>query len=336
MRIIKRYEVVLNLSAQELFSNINATIMDKLRKQFEGRCYKSSLIMTIKEVEKRSPVTLATSILNGSGDVNVQFTAESIIYQEGDILSGCEVVRIERNNRIICKYEHAVVNLRGNKNLQNLKPGQFINVQVNGAVYPIFHDKITINALPYAYSTKFTIYFTTLNAKAIPLEQIQLIKEKLSDIDAEYKLYSAANTKVVKFLNELYYPYKTAFNPKQKLEKYLEFDDIYEIASSLVAGKKGSDKRIGLCRHPLIDKSSPTVLSVGAELLQEHSNSELLNAETYEISAVEEIPGTVVLKLLDDYLKYIRMLRESAEIYGAEKKLDEHSNIWNIYNRMKK
>lgn len=337
MRIVKIYETIINLTAVELFTNIDATVMDKLRKRYEGVCYKSSLIMKILEITKRDPPKLAISRLDGSGDVNVQFTAEAIVYQEGDILVGCEVVRVERNNRIICKYANAVINLRGNRNLQSLKPGQLITVLVEGTHYTINHDKITITALPYAYPSKFTIYFTTLNPKNISFEQLQLIKDKLNDIDEEYKKYSQAPTRIVKVLNETYYPYKTPFSAKQKLDKYLGLDDIYEIASQLVkSDKKTATTEIGLARHPFIDKSTPHVLTVGTELLANPSSSDLLNAETYAITAVKEAPGTVVLTLLDDYLGYLRMVREAAELYQTEKLWNEHSNIWRIYDSMKR
>src|SRR5579883_1448026 len=163
MKIIKIYETVINLSAKEMYSGIDDVIMNRLKKRFEGKCEKNSLITKIIGIRKRSKCVMAKSRLEGDGDVNVQFIAESIVYNDGDILTGCEVQRIERGNRIICKNDMAVINIKGNRNLQSLKAGQKITIKITSVSYLKDRDKITIYGVPYSYSYKFTMFSTLID-----------------------------------------------------------------------------------------------------------------------------------------------------------------------------
>src|SRR5208282_5200886 len=103
-RIEKVYETIINLSAQEMFAGIDRVIMDKLKKNFEGKCRENSLIVSINKIIKRSSCQLAKSRTDGSGDVSVQYQAAAMTYQAGDILPNCEIIRIERSHQIMCKY----------------------------------------------------------------------------------------------------------------------------------------------------------------------------------------------------------------------------------------
>jgi hypothetical protein len=337
MHITKIYETVLNITAIEMYSNLDLIIVDKLRAKYEGVCEKSTLILKIIGVVKRSKCRFVTDRLDGSGSICVQFTAEAIVYHENDILVGCEVQKVERNNRIICKYEHAVVNIKSNKNLQTLKPGQFITTQVINSTYTTGQKMITVNALPYIYPSNFTIYM--LDTTSVAFEDIEILERKIVDIDEEYKLYAKANTKLVNKLQDYYYPFKNDFNHKQSLPKGMAYESVYDMAMKFMESEKSKSKtksfELAIFRHPIIEKSTPYVMTVDQKTLKAGIETDLLDPQQYNITMITQPAAHVFLKLLDDYLKFLRMIREMSEIYNTESKLEDHHNIWNIYQRLK-
>lgn len=338
MKIIKLYETVINLSATEMFSKIDLVVMDKLKQRFEGKCEKNSLIVRILEIVKRSKCKLAKSRLDGSGDVNVRFTAEAIIYNDDDILTGCEVQKIERGNKIICKHEIAVVNIKGNRNLQSLKPGQKITIKIVSVSYLKGKDKITIYGVPYSYSYKFIIYSTTIDPSSISFENIEVLKKKLQEIDEEAKLYEKIDKKAVAFFNNTYYPFKESFDSFRKSisKTKIPLIDVYDLTKTLITSTKKDDQPVFLMRHPIIDKSTSLTFKLDDDDLKSKTISDLLDPQSYEVEIVKENIAFVLLNFLNDYLSHIRILREMTEIYPAEKDIDDHSNIWGIYNRLKK
>lgn len=337
MKIIKIYETILNLSATEMYSNIDATVLDKLKKIFEGKCEKNTLIINILGINKRSQCKMTKNRLDGSGDVNVQFKAEAIMYSENDILTGCEIQNIERGSKIICKHEHAIVNIKNIRNLQSLKPGNKLVVKILGVSYPKGKEKITIQGTPYTYSYKFTIYLTDFSVD-ITDEQIVLIKNKLKEIDSEYELYKNSDTKLVDYFNNIFYPFKTNYDKYKKSfnNKKVDIINIYNMAQDLVNNKLKEKKTLALFKHTLIDKSVPDVFSVLDTDLASGISGDLLNTELYEINIIKEDIILVLLTFLNDYLLHIKCIKEMTEVYDSEKEIENHVNLWTVYNRLKK
>ena len=343
MKIIKVYETIINLSAVELFSNIDEVVKNKLEKRYENKCEKNSLIIRILDIVKRSECKMAKNRLDGAGDVDVQFRAEAIVYNDDDILTGCEVQRIERGNKIICKHERAVINIKGNKNLQSLKPGQKITIKISSVSYLKSRDKITIHGVPYSYSYKFIIYSTTLSN--ITMENMEILKKKLQEIDDEYKLYEQSDKKLVKFFNDMFYQYKKKFDDtKNDFESSkIHLLDVYELTTKIIQDKnpdkyletKPNDE-LYLFRHPIIDKSTPLICRLNESDFKKGISGNFFDTEVYNIEVVKENIVFVLLNFLNDYLCYIRIIKEMTAIYPTEKELENHNNIWSIYNRLKR
>lgn len=340
MRIVGLYETILNLSGgTDLWQNIDDVILDKLRKKYEGRCEKNTLILKILGIKQRSKVEMAISRLDGSGDVNVQYTAEAIIFPTGDIITGCEIQKIERAN-IICKYQHAVIKIRNTQHLQSLKPGQFLTVKVLDAIYTLGRPHVTVTAVPYSYTFNTTVYITTLDPKSISFENIELLKKRLEDIDQEYKLYEEANNKIVERIANTFYPFKTPYQgAKMKLPEGISLGDIYDLTKKLLESKpsaSGSIEPVALSRHPIIDKSTSHVLLIDVAAFKKGITTDLFDPAQYGVETVNENAGEVLYKLLTEYWIYIRMLRESAEVFTSEKIMEQHNNLWSIYLRIKR
>lgn len=336
MKIIKIYETVINISAAEMYKGIDMILMSRLKQRFENKCEKNSLVINIQSIVRRSCCRLAKSRLDGSGDVDVQFKAESIIYNDNDILTNCEIQKIERGNKIICKYDRAVISVDGSRGLYSLKPGQKITIKISSVSYPQGKDKITINGAPYISSIKFNLYSASINLD-ITSENIELLKQKIQEIDDEYKLYESSDKKSIKFFNDIYYPYNQNFIDFKKNFKNTKIDlvDIYDLTKKLIISKKFEPNLI-LFRHTIIDKSTPLVFKINEEDLKSGITDTLLDKNSYNITFIREDVTFVLLALLNDYLSHIKTIREMTEIYITEQDIESHSNIWSIYNRLKK
>jgi hypothetical protein len=356
MKIEKVYETVINLSAQEMDADIDQVVMDKLKKYFEGRCRENSLVISINKIIKRSKCQMAKSRTDGSGDVNVQYQAEAITYSPGDILPNCEIFRIEKDRQIMCKYDDKVIALiKGNPLFQRLKPKQKIAILIRGVSYVKEKDRITAYGIPYTYPTNFTIYafseeFDSSTLSPIALEKdeadasedIEILRRKLLQIETEKNALEETDANVRKFLADVYYPYKQSpANNIGKLPKSIQLYDLSELLNIVHDKKSKHAKKFVqgtlLFRHPVIDKSTSVVMiSESEDLKKGLSHEDLFNPDTYKFSLVYEKPTRILMALLDDYLKFIVLLKETATEFGKESALASHQNVWDMYRFIKK
>lgn len=333
MLIVKEYEVILNLSATELYRKIDDIILEKLTNIFQNKCEKNSLIIKILKIIKRSGVYMTKTRLDGSGDVNVQFSAEAIVYNENDILTNCEVTRIEKGNKIICKHPYAIAIIRGSNILQSLTEKQKIIVLVQNVRYLKNKDKIIVVGVPYTISNKFTIYATI--PKISNTEDIIILNKKIKEIDEEFKLYEKANKKMVKFFNDLFYPYKKTISLEQLTHQSSKIKvlDFYNFSQQIIK-KDTSISKIYIFRHPIIEKNTTNAFEVNEKDFESGIPGKILDTKLFKIEIVEENITSVLLKLLNDYLSFIRMINELTEIY-SENEIESHKNLWDTYNRYK-
>lgn len=326
MKLIKIYETAINLSAVEMYQGVDLVVSEKIQKYFVGKCEKNSFIINFLGIEKISHCRMNKNLLDGSGQVSVQFKAEAIVYNDDDILTGCEVQQIVKGNKIICKYENAIINIKGNKNLQSLKSNQKLTIKVITVSYLKGKDKITIYGIPYSYSYKFNIFLTNSDKKEISGENMEIINAKISDIQEEIKLISEINKKTYEFFNEMYYPFTQ--------NKNISSEPGFEIISILDFVKKldNTSKKIILIRHPVIDKSTPNIMLYQKDV---DLNSKYFNTKYFEFKLITESLDFVILNILNDYLSHIKAIKEMCSVYPTDMDIENHNNIWNIYRRLK-
>lgn len=322
MKIIKDYETIINISASEMYGDINKVLMEKLITRFENKCEKNSLITKILEIIKRSSCHLAKSRLDGSGDINVQFRAEAIVYYEDEILTGCEVQKIERKSKIICKHKSAVINIKGNRNLQSLNVGQMLTIKITSVSYLKGKDKITIHGVPYSYSYSFIVYQP--NNNIIPNESIIMIKNKIQKINDELTLHEKSNKTLLTFFDNMFYPFTKKFDKKGN-----NYIDIIDLANQLINGNKPDLQNKYLSRHPIINKSTPFVLELN------DTNNSLMDPNIYDVNICVESLDFIIIKILNDYYTHLKVIRELSEIFMDDQLFNSHTNIWNIYEKLK-
>jgi hypothetical protein len=327
MHIKKVYETIVNLSATEMYGNIDEVVLYKLKKNFEGKCRENSLIINISEIKKRSMCKLSKSQTDGSGSVSVQYVAEAITYNSGDILPLCQIISIEKNHSILCEYDkNTVVWIKGNRNIRGLRIGQKIAIIVMNVRYGTSLGKIVVYGLPYTYPGKFIVYNT--NPADVTGEDNEIITLKLEEIAKEQELYSATDSKVRQFLNDIYYPYVDKFSPADLPGE----TNLVELTGFAL---KPSPAPLLMCRPQVINKSEDAFISMTFDnYVKMRESDSILFGDRHEL--ISESYGRAIIALLDDYLQYIHLIRELASEFSTEKNLESHNNLWNMYRHIKK
>jgi len=337
MKIKKQYESIVTLTSIELYMpDIDIVILDKLRKIFEGRCFKSSLIFKILRIIRRSFVRPAQNLTDGSGSINVVFEAEAIVYNENDIITDCVVKNVERSGELICKIDHAAIHIRGNIILRGIQIGQTIPIRVVTVRYSKGKDNITINATPYFHPMSFFLYKTDISPK-VPQETIDVLTELLNLANETEEAYEKLDPKLREFFTNTFYPF---LEDSDKFEKHKEpkFSSLSMIdEAKRFIKSEGNETPMFIIRHPRTDKVNPTIFHIDESVFKgDIPKLPLLDMKLYDIKIVKESYAQILINYIEEYIGYLRMIQELTETFNTEEKRQEHKNIWAIYNKLKR
>jgi hypothetical protein len=208
--------------------------------------------------------------------------------------------------------------ITGNRNLQSLHPGQKITVIVSEARCLNAQDKIVVYGVPYAYPDKFTVFI--LSSNDMSSEEVDIINRKINEINETLEAFNKTDKNIRKFLIDIYYPYTS--HPKNKTSGTISLMNVMSLLDKL-------KKDVVLYRPPRLDKSTDAALITTSDKVVEIAQHEVCDV-------VHETFDRVIMSLLDDYHKFLELIRESAEKFGTEKELSLQNNIWDIYRNSKR
>ncbi len=268
MEIERTYEKILNISAVEMYTkDIDGMILDKLRQTYNGRCENSTLIKDVKKIIKRSQIELARDRLDGSGTISVMFLAMALVYEQGSIMVGCEIVNIDRVNQIACKFKDSLVYIPSNPKLSVLRRGDKIITRVIRASYTQKQKIISVVAEMYFCPSDFII----LAVKIVPLEQDKKLQAqdllgKIADILVKRDELTAKNKTKWARLEKLFYPFHDeSFIVSDHITKYAQAGfkhiNMIDYAKSVLTTIP-KQKVVYLTRHPIILKSQPWIYEI--------------------------------------------------------------------------
>ena len=342
MRIKKQYEVIVNLSAGESYTgDIDAVVMSKLRK-YEGRCLSSSMVEKITRIVTRSMWMPDAELADGSGNINVIFEADAIIYHEGDIITNCTVNHIERTGDgrlgLICQTVHAAVHIRGNTSLRDVQTGQIIPIKVNTVRYSKGQKSITINATPYFQSMEFFLVKTNIDPSAARQEDVETLQILLEQQAEMKKKLDSAEPKLVKFFTDTFHPFKDdkIKTPAKFSEKSI-IAESKRLVDSLGKESKAAENIVFSVRHPQHAREGVDFFHIEEGFFKgELPKIELLNPKSYQIKIVSASYTRILISYLQEHISYLNMIYEMTQLYDTEEKRKKHKNIWAIYDRLKR
>lgn len=346
VRILKEYETKINISPTDLFAGTfsdNAFLLEYLRAKFEGKCMDSTFVLSIRQILMRSMMTIDKSDLAGGGHLHVRFSAEAIVHVAKSVLVGCEVMAVEREGNIMCKHEHAIVHIKGNKNFSP-NVGEKIIARVIKIGYPVDSKSMSVGAIPYYIP--HTFHITIVKPNPIGAAEKELLHRKLAELDNIKKLYASADQTSILFFEDLFYPYSIKLFDMKRSNLVLRTNhvswDIAQLAEAAIqdttVSKLQMGESIALSRHSAIPKQSAHVLVLKIDEVRaiKDDQTDPFNDKTkFEMKVVAGNYTATLLELLDDYCEYLSVLVECANTYSTDKIRRAHQRLWAVYNLTK-
>jgi len=196
MRLIRNFVTRLDVyDMKDIYSDLDELTMRLLTEKFVNRCFKSSFIIRIVSIIKRSVCALSTTTLVGNGYMNVMFEAEVLVFSPSEIVTGCVVQNIDKVGRITClSTDNTIaVYIKEDPRLRSIKVGQFLPIRVGRVKYKTGTTAISINAVPYiATPPKLIIY----NIKPLTREDAEYLQEILNQVNEEEARHTGINKKI--------------------------------------------------------------------------------------------------------------------------------------------
>lgn len=286
--------------------DLENNMMNILRDKYEGKCYKSALIIKIANI-----VAISDCYINQLGEptfgtVDVMFEAQVQYYDEGEIVTGCVIVNKDSYG-ITCMTEHACIMIATEPNIQSLVKDQKIAIRVVKALYKIGASKISINGVPYLPMKKYYIYRVFVEPSVNIGDYLAPI---LNRIKAEQESVVESNAR--KFFEHIIYAFKEISSPQGKTVTFGE-----AISSANQFKLIGRDTKM----HPLTDS------------LQFYED--LPNDPNAILFATEMPVHVALLRLFEEYCGNMQCVREMLEIYKSETEFASHKNLWAIFAKFK-
>jgi hypothetical protein len=323
MIIQKILETYLDLiEPQHIFAaDVEEVCMHLLTNKFVNKCYKSCYILRINKLIRTSGRYMIDS-LEGYSSICVSFEVDAIIYQEGEIINGCKITKIEPYGRIYAESKYTSIQLKQDKSLSIFKEDNIIPVIVKTVRYYPNKDKISVGAIPFIpLFPVLTIY----NVKEpLTQEQIPKIEYILKSIKVELdaiKKLSTTETKAYNFFKLLVYPFKKTqsfeSNSKVKNSKFkkrpLELKELLSIKNGMIC------RPIELAKH-------------NNQFYYSNESPSKLN----NIIVIDDSMFNISINILNDYLLHLITLREMYEYYPDVKVISKYTDIWKIFKMLKK
>jgi hypothetical protein len=330
MRILKEYEIKLNISATTMYSGLltEQYLLNHIKDRFEGKCLDGSFLTNVRTISERSMVQMDKNDLAGGGSLCVVVRAEAIVYPPESIIVGAEVTTIERDGRIICKYDNAIIHLKGDKRFSPNK-GDLIPVRVIRTGYPPGSTNMNIAAQPFFIRPSF--YMKLFKPDPLSNEEQDLIKRKMTEISDVKTAYDACDKKLVQFFEDLFYPFKDDYS-KGKAKCPFDTKDIIALTTKQDLPKQ---KPLLLSRHSMIHKSSTDAIILDVDTVKKLPVSPWADKNVLDIQIAPASFGATMLELLDDYCSFLSCIVQCCEVYNTEIIRKKHQKIWTIYQQIK-
>lgn len=316
MRIQKSLETRLDLSDPDDILNprLIEVCMKHLSARFEGKCYMSCLVLKILRIKKHSQRYMSRD-LSGNAYIYVNFEVAGIIYNKGEIVTGCNIVKIEPDGRIHAKSKYAGLQIRQDSSLVNIyKEGQTVPFITKRVLYNPAQSAISIEALPFTpVFPRTVIYKISEPLNEVDKEKILYLFEQLREVQKEVDNLREISKKAYIFFQDLLYPFKKPVEFKEKdLEKRKLSPDIMEMKSGY------------LCQPR---ESRFHKMEIFATDKQEHES---------EWKIQEESLGFILETFLRNVTLHYRTLLEFVESYPTFDKVQEYKAIWRMFNMLKR
>jgi hypothetical protein len=333
-KIIKHRLNIINMN--ELYcKDYQKMRIDKLNKQFLGKCINSILITKINRIITSSQIRTNPQLLDGSTHFDICFEVEGIIYMLNEIIPDIQIIDINKKT-IIGNSKYANVSIPLIPELNIFKTGDLTPVIARKIQYNIYSNKISISAnifLPIP-KTEIPIYIPkgNLQNNSSLNDLFKILDELINSLD---KLSKEDKT-IKDFFIKLVYPYKNVLSYKN-----IKFTDnennniILNCNSEILSSKNNLDKLKN--KAFFLPDSYLNNISIYTVDYDKLTKSNIWTYEKNINFIILELDFTEIIKVfLTEFIKKHNELLSLISTYTPIKKLNNSNHIWKLYNSYKK
>jgi len=304
-----------------LSANKDDVCIRLLTNKFVNKCYKSCFILKINKIIRTSGRYM-TDNLDGYASICVLFEVDAIVYQENEIINGCQITKIESYGQIYAESQYASIQLKQDQASLILKEKNIIPIIVKTVRYFPNKDKISVAGISFIpIFHKLVIYKVKSPLENQYIPQLQAMFDLINDEINKIKKFSTTQTKSYTFFKTLLYPFKKEqqfeLNTDVKQFKFkkrnLELKEIMSINNGLI------------CRPVELEKYK-----------QQFYYSNLSDKINNDTIIIEDSMFHIAMNILNDYLLHIISLRELSEYYSSLEIITKYKDIWTMYKKLKK
>jgi hypothetical protein len=313
MKIQKPLETRLDFSdpADIINPDVVGLCMRHLTEKYVGKCYMSCLIVKINKILRHS-LRYMSRDLSGSAYISVAFEVDAIIYTKGEIINGCDIVKIESDGRIHAKSKFAGIQIRQDTSLMNIyKEGQIVPFIVNRVQYNPAQNEASVEAIPFTPLFPDNIVYSV--EKPMSEEDQKRIKELFNQVDnlkSKINMLDLNSNKALEFFQALVYPFKkdTIFNEVEASKLEFTWDSVKNISGYI-------------CQ--------PIELKINSGFIYHFKNKPKGKVNDEKLVAVLD-------KFLINIIQHYQAMLGFVETYPTFAKVQEYKDIWRMYNMLKK
>ena len=338
MKVIKHFETSIDITdIEKLYQPLSIILMEELKAKYEGRCFKSSYVIEIKEITHYSSCEISTDHQQCIGLVDVMFSALVEIYTPGNIIPLCHLEIKRSNGEFIAKSNDAKIQLVPNENdkiLPAFKVGDKFPIQVKDVTYgPHQKEMSIVGCLPEIKPEKLVIYkINPADYKELfTVKQLKAIEEFIS-VNDKSKWISGLNAADKKKLDEyvaVTYPYQNNKVPSMPKTSQFNFMDVKELS------KLNLEKQpFYICYPPEISRSRPFGYFISNIPLEQSIDSKTSFLHQLKNSIFEENPMVVITEWITVHHNYMEMIKSLTENYPSPTS-DRYKALWGLIHLKK-
>lgn len=294
MKIQRIFHERVNISAPPISfcADLHNNLLRQLSFVYKNKCYKDCYITEINDIIKRSDCIT-------SGDtayIDVEFTATAIVYNRGDMITGCEIKQ-RRKEFLILKTQRENIFVNNDPLTEALQEKLKVPIIVKDVAYRPFSSEINITGSIFMLEKAFPRYkVSNTIQKDLPEELSAMIKEQQDKLKQhDQKIYKVI-TETVK-----------AWPGTQPVGNVVNLDDLESLKIGEVVG-----------RDTRGDLTQPTAYVADSDDYVELSISDIAQ------------------QLYTEYYNWLVFINEMCEVYNTEEQLKLHRAYWTILASRKK
>lgn len=317
MKLITQIELNLTISNVVAIytKDYEGMLLQQARDTYQHKCLDNQFILEIHSIEKRSLANVIKRDLDAKTRVYVIVSATVLRFDMYDTICGMKVINIIRKSKIspndilqlMGNNCHAIVNL--NDDMTKPEIGDIIPIKVGACAMRILHDKISINAFPFAPHAMDKIAYVVppmskydisqLNDQLVPL--LENKKNNLQSLNATRR----------SFMSKLLYPFKTKAKPIGKNK------DIFAFVKDI-------DSHEGdiICIDQGVDLADLKITIISSD-----------EAEANEFSVVRD--SNFMEKCLMPFIKHLELISDLSTEYADDDMFAKHKYVWETYEQFR-